>query len=265
MKKIIFTILILLFATNAFALTSSYGADNFTVKSLETGLVDGTIPVIKFGFNPDTGTSFTEVWDVGTVYAYQTVAAKIRVYSTGVDTGAGTGANTVWVQGVDGNYNLIEETFTLDSATGYVESTQSFFRVFRSQVLVAGSGNVNANDIDIKNTAGSVTYARIAASNGQTLMALYTVPAGYTAYVIGWNLSSPKLVDIESHLEMRSNNGVNGSWQIKDHQHVYQSVMIKPYSPYLTVVEKTDIRIRAKTSTGTQECSAGFDLVLVKN
>ena len=91
--------------------------------------------------------------------------------SGGTDNGV-----KITVQGLDANYNEQSVEVTLAGA-GTATTTETFIRVFRA--FVSGS-TAPAGTISITN--GGTTYAYINGDN-QTLMALWTVPAGYTGYI----------------------------------------------------------------------------------
>ena len=91
-------------------------------------------------------------------------------------SGATDAGVTGIVSGLDANYDEVSEAFTLNGSGTYT-TTQTFLRVFRA--YVTGS-TAPAGNITISN--GS-TYAQITAGENQTLMAVYTVPAGKSLYV----------------------------------------------------------------------------------
>jgi hypothetical protein len=142
--------------------------------------------IFKFGFNPDVNGAEETIWDVGGIYAYPSTAVVMTVTTDAgtpakVTTDAGTPANdngvVVTVEGLDGDCNEISEEVTLAGA-GTADTTKTFFRVFRAYVSgsQAPTGNLNI-------TNGGTTYARITLGENQTLMALWTVPAGYTGFL----------------------------------------------------------------------------------
>ena len=100
---------------------------------ISEGRILGTTNIHKFGRNPNVGGAPETIWEQGGVYTYLTVASTVYVYGADAQDGAdGTGARTVTVQGLDANYNEIEETLTVDGAV----STQSFLRVYRHLLLL---------------------------------------------------------------------------------------------------------------------------------
>jgi hypothetical protein len=142
----------------------------------------------KFGFNPDIDDALETVWAEGGLYSYLSAATVLKVSSSSTaDTSAGTGARTVQLYGLDADYNEINETVTLNGQTA-VNTTNSFLRINRMVVRTAGTGGTNAGVIYAG--TGTVTtgvpankYATVAIGDGQSLMALWTVPAGFTLYV----------------------------------------------------------------------------------
>ena len=74
--------------------------------------------VIIFGYNPDVDTSEESVWPDGGTVPHPTTASVLKVSSSSADdTALGTGARTVVIVGLDGSYNQVSETVTLDGQT----------------------------------------------------------------------------------------------------------------------------------------------------
>ena len=62
--------------------------------------------VHKFGFYDSVDTSLTTIWSQGGVYSYLSGASTLYISSSSTaDTGAGTGARTLTVSGVDNNFD----------------------------------------------------------------------------------------------------------------------------------------------------------------
>jgi hypothetical protein len=60
-----------------------------------------------------------------------------------------------------------------------------------NRAFITDTGSTNAGDIDIEAAAaGGTVVARITEGHGQTLMAVYTVPAGKTGYLLKINTSA---------------------------------------------------------------------------
>jgi len=144
--------------------------------------------IYKFGFNTAVGTSEETVWDAGGIYAYAGSAAVASVVSASTaDDLTGTGAQKIKVEGLDANYKFQSVEVDMDG-TNAVSTTETWRRIYRAYVTQAGSGEVNAGNITI--STDGTTRAQISADQGQTLMAVYTVPAGLTGYITGWSIGS---------------------------------------------------------------------------
>lgn len=226
--------------------------------------------IYKFGFNPDVNGSLETIWDQGGLYVYPTSAIQMKVSSTSADdTSAGTGARTIVVYGLDENYNEAEETVTLNGQTE-VLTTTTFIRVFRASVTTAGSGNTAAGNIYIG--TGTVTtgvpatvYAKITLGENQTLMALWTVPAGYTAYLLRDSFSvgtaSPNQY-VTGKLVQRPFNEV---FKTAQKITIVNGFLDQEYLIPVSFTEKTDIEARAFSSGTSNAVASTFNMIYIKN
>ena len=227
--------------------------------------VRGAYHIIKFGENLDVDGSMETIWDGGGLYTYLTSAGVLTVTSTdGDDAAAGTGARTVTVEGIDANYNQVSETLTVGGGAGSVE----FFRVFRAFVATSGSSGTNEGTISIAQGATTLAQIRSVGSPtstglGQTFMSLYTVPAGYTGYIYQFNISTAK-ADGDVFLVKRGHND-NGTWRSQDIVHVNENSIERNYKFPLKIEEKSDIEVRALSTTNNMKCAATFCILLVQN
>ena len=228
--------------------------------------------VFKFGFNPDVDDSPETVWAEGGLYSYLSAATVLKISSSSADdASAGTGARTVELQGLDGDYNQISETVTLNGQTA-VNTTKSFLRIYRMVVKTAGTGAQNAGVIYAG--TGTVTlgvpankYATIAIGDNQTLMALWTVPAGHTAYLLQTDVTVATTQNNKYctvHLVVRPDGEV---FQVKDKFVKSESSHHPQYDIPLKFEEKTDIEVRAigESSGADIAISAGLDIIYIKN
>lgn len=209
--------------------------------------------VQKFGYNSSVGSTFETIWDGGGVYAYAGTPGTAAVTST--DTGSDNGG-TVQVFGLDGSYNLVDETLTIGGGAG----TQTFSRVFRAILKTANTGNSNVGTLTV--TVDSTAVAQIQPTYGQTLMAVYTVPAGYKAYMIQMDVGSSK--DLENEVKLRTKEIANGNvWNTKSFISTRGGFTEKSFRLPLVINEKTDIEVFAKASA-TSSISAGFEIIVEK-
>lgn len=230
--------------------------------NIARGLVKGTSFNHKFGAVPALSINTTgSVWDVeDTLYPWTALdtPAVINVERTNVaDEG-----HSVTIQGLDSDYNFVEETITI-SGTDTLGTT--LFRRVNRAFCTAG-GATNAGDINIEaGAAGGTVVARITEDKGQTLMAVYTVPAGYTAYITqgvasvqaGGNATGDMMIRRFGQDTFR----VGHSFEVTATGGSY----FYPFSVPVAVPEKSDIDIRAKAAGNNSRVTAAFDMILIKN
>jgi hypothetical protein len=218
---------------------------------VQMGIVDNFSGIQKFGYNGSVGTSFETIWDGGGDYTFITSAGTATATSS--NTGADN-AGTVKIFGLDSNYDLAEETLTIGGSAG----STSFIRVFRAIMLTATTGNANVGTISI--TVSSTTVAQIQPTYGQTLMAVYTVPRNYRAYLVQLDVGSSK--DLENEIKFRIKGIDNGNvWNTRSFITTRGGFIEKNYYIPEIILPKTDIEMRAKSSA-TSSISGGFELLL---
>lgn len=251
-------------------LLSSFGAAaNIPIAS---GLVDGYSAIHKFGRNPNVGNVPETIWMHGGIYQYLGVGSDSTVYaySASSDDGAGNdGAQTITVQGLDNDFNLIEETITVNGAA----STASFLRVYRAFVATAGVLTTNDGNILISTAAAGAgtVLADIGVIGGgqttglgQTQLALYTIPAGKTGYLTTWNVGvAPMNNAVTVTLLARELDG-GAPFRSKDIIDTVGGYTTQNYSIPIRFPEKTDIEVRGTGDTGSV-ISSSFDIILVDN
>lgn len=125
-----------------------------------------------FGYNALIGTSYIPAWENNTAYVQPTTGLNMTVTSNVADDGV-----VIRIIGLDVNYEIIAENVTLNSAVPPTTTLQ-FFRI---NDVITTSGNAE-NDIVVAN--GGVTYAKIRGGEGKNQASIYTVPAGYSFYLM---------------------------------------------------------------------------------
>jgi len=225
----------------------------------------------KFGFNPDVDDSLETVWAQGGLYSYLETATNLKVSSSSLDDAVTeTGARQVEVSGLDANYDEITETIVLAGQTAVTTSNQ-FIRVNRMKVISAGSGGQNAGVIyagtgAISSGVPANKYATIAIGDNQTLMALWTVPRNYEAYLLQVDITVATTQNNKyctSSLVARPYGEV---FQVKDKFVKAESSHHQEYSIPLKFDEKTDIEIRAIGDSAGADIaiSAGLDILYIR-
>lgn len=223
---------------------------------LARGAIFDVSHINKFGYNSAVGSSYETITDLGTNNLPTSAAVVSVVSASAADDEGSTGAEKVDIQGLDANYNLQTEEVTMNG-TSAVTTTNTFIRVFRMRVTQAGTGEVNAGNITA--SIGGSDVARILADQGQTLMAVYTVPKDKRAYLIKFQGSISKNQEANFQLRVKDNGG---AWNVKGLWGTFAETVNYEYPVPLEFDEKTDIQIRGKAGA-TSEMGAIFDLVLM--
>ena len=132
----------------------------------------------------------------------------------------------------------------------------TFSRVFRARKVNAS----NVGTITI-NVGGSLA-AQILPGNGQTLMSVYTIPAGYTGYLLKFQGSADKSTAVQFKFFSRPEGGafnLKGQWGTQGGNPVTYD-----YPVPLSFAEKTDLKVEVTTGNNCG-CGAIFDILLVRN
>jgi hypothetical protein len=235
-------------------MAQSYYPNEDTYLNIARGLVKGTTHIHKFGAVPSMSTNTTgTIWDIGnTLYPWSAfaTASTLTLEANIADNGV-----SVTIYGLDANYAEINETVTISA--GAATTTKSFIRVFR-----AFTSSPNTNNINIK--VSSTTVARITAGLGQTLMAVYTIPAGYTGYLTHGTMSAQASADATGNMFVRyfgqTSFRVGHSFEVSGSGGQYDYTFNVP----LAIPEKSDMDIRATTRSNNGRYTAAFDLILIK-
>ena len=233
---------------------SKYIEDDFL--SIARGHVKGASHIHKFGAVPTMSTNTTgTIWDIDDT-KYPWSAFNTPGVLTIPAVNAGDNGHRVKVFGLDANFNLIEEDFTL-SSSGTVTGTKTFARVYRAYYY-----NITTNAGDINIQRGGVTVARISAGKAQTLMCVYTVPAGYTGYLMQGTASiqygGDATIDMFVHYYGQTSFRVGHSAEVAGTGMPYNYKFAVP----IQIPEKSDIDIRASCRSNNSRITAAFDIIL---
>ena len=220
------------------------------------GQIPGHKSVFKFGLNPSVQNVEETVWEGGGLYVYPASALIMTVTSA---SGATDNGVVITISGLDADYNEQSETVTL-AGSGAATTTKSFLRVNRG--FVAGS---QEPDGEITVVSGGVTYAYVNGGN-QTLMAVWTVPAGYDGYLTQ--------LDVTVLTEQNNTFGnirlvtrdLGSVFRTQESFSVEQGTITLPYSIPVRIPEKTDIEYRAIASgtSANLRVSAAFEILYIQ-
>jgi hypothetical protein len=228
----------------------------------------GWLGVNKFGRNQDVDAA-EDIWGTGGNWVAPTAARVHAIVSNDAnDTSAGTGARTVYVEGLNGSYAATSETVTMNGLAS-VNTANSYVIIHRMYVATAGTGEINAGNITATAAVDATVSITIIAGMGQTTFGIYQVPAGYTAYVLDWdtsfqNANANSTADVAFFVKP-----FGGAWNLKsevglsnagDSMHTYE------WRPRLKVLEKSIIKVRCTgVANANADIQTSFDLVLIPN
>ncbi len=227
---------------------------------IAAGHFDGLSHIHKFGAVPamsqnETGT----IWDVDDVeYPWASFGSAATL---GVDRASASDADKqVYIEGLDADYNVISEVVTLTNATANA-TTKSFIRVYRA--FMTNGSATNVGNIDIK--VSSTVVARITAAKGQTLMAVYTIPAGHTGYILKGTATCQSGADATGDMFVRyggqASFRVGHTFEVSGGGGEYTYDFPVP----IPIPEKSDIDVRASVRSNNARLTACFDVLLERN
>lgn len=207
--------------------------------------------VQKFGYNGSVPSTFETVWDGSSVYEFIESATTCAVAS---DSGTDAGM-VITVQGLNSDYQEISE----DIVTGST-GTLLFQRVNRAFVKTPATGQT-ANVGVVTMTVDTKSAAIIGAGIGQTLMAIYTIPAHCRGFLLAMNGGVSKNQEVEMRLLAKEID--DGAAQTKAYEAGIGNNFHRTFVINEMFQPKTDIYIEAKVNA-TAGVSAGFELLLEK-
>ena len=236
------------------------GGDTQFDLNIAAGITTQLANVHKFGAVVTTSATYDTVWSFGGAYTFPSSAGIITAISTSNQDAPGqTGALTVRLEGLDANYNEVEEDFTLNGTVG-VAGTVEFLRTHRAYVLTGNNDNNNIGNINFTHSVG--VTCQIAAGMGQSQVAFYTIPAGKSGYLRSFAATMNKNQENTVRLFQKKPDG--GVFRLASELNLYNSNMHTTFSIPLYFTEKTDIEVRTYTGSNAT-VSSMFDLLIVDN
>lgn len=243
-------------------LSSSSAASNINISM---GLLEGYSGINNVGTsNTISGSQTSSIWGVSdTIYPWSTVdSGGVVSISTTLANGAASTLDSgryVQIYGLDVNFNPIQETISINGSTG--TGTLVFHRINK---MIFHDGPVLINQTQINAQINGTIVGRILIGVGMNSTLLYTVPAGYTAFLTQGTASCNAGGDASVRMFLRPHLGgfitghvfeINGSGG----QYFY------PFTVPMMIPEKSDFDIRATARQNKTIVTCSYDLILVKN
>jgi hypothetical protein len=220
------------------------------------GAISNSKIVHKFGanFDIDQATDPESVWTGGGLYPWASLSSAQTIYCLSTSASDTT---TLTLEGLDANYDEISETVTLTGLTA-VSTTNQFLRVFRMTYDATNVGDIQAR---VTSASGTIV-AKIDAGYAQTLMAVYTIPAGYTGYLVTGDATIDSKKDCQVFMYIRQFGKPFRIGHVAEASGHYRYDFFAP----LPIPEKSDIDIRIDNVSGNDSrVTANFDIVLIKD
>ena len=206
-----------------------------------------------FGYNSLVETNFIPCWENNTAYTQPTTGLSMAVTSNVADNGV-----VIRIIGLDVNYNIIAENLALNSAVPPATANQ-FFRI---NDVVTISGNA-LNDIVVSN--GGITYAKIRGGEGKNQASIYTVPAGYSFYLMRIDAFCATAAQNNRQIYFRNFVCLENDVKLRVAETSFlENMHINRQIPF-RYNEKTDIEFQLRGSAGQQYVSVFGEGVLCKN
>lgn len=223
-----------------------------------------------FGFNSDVDTSTETIWPQGGILPFPSSAIQMKVSSSSAnDTSAGTGARTVYIAGLDADHNEIFETVTLNGQTE-VTTTASFLHINEAYVLTAGSslsaeGTIYIGTGTVTSGVPATIYDVLAFDYNARVTGSYTIPAGYTGYLVSGQFSAGQITGsnaVTGRLVTRAENGIRLTAAVVTINNGAANYL---FDNPVVIPEKTTMEAQAVGAAANNSCSSMFIIILVKN
>jgi hypothetical protein len=234
------------------------------------GQIQGHSTVIVFGYNPDVDTSEETIWPDGGLIPHPTAASVLKISSSSADdASAGTGAQTVFIEGVDGNFNVVSETVILNGQTA-VNTTNLYLYVNSFYVATVGSGGANAGNINagtgtVTSGVPAVLYDIIAIGYNQRTTGHYCVPAGFTGYMTEGSISAGQASGSTAVTAFLKQHGTDNILRVGAVSTVNNSDAAFSFEQPYTIPEKNCVGASAIGAANNNAVSSYFNIILIKN
>lgn len=232
--------------------------------------IQGHSNVIVFGYNPDVDTSEESVWPADGTVPHPAAAATLKISSSSNnDDVAGTGARTVYIAGVDGDYNIVSETVELDGQTA-VNTTNQYLYINEFYVLTVGSGGANAGVVyagtgTVTSGVPAVIYDLINTGYNNRTTGHYCVPAGYTGYMVDGLFSAGQASGSTAVTGFLKTNGPDLILRVGAVSTVNNTETEFVFDPPFVIPEKHCVGASAIGSAANNAVSSYFNIILIKN
>lgn len=176
-------------------------------------------------------------------------------------TVSSTDALTIQITGVDNDYNVICEELVMDGTNDMI--TVNSFLAVNDACIVKASPNVNTSDITgVATTTGSTQF-KIDADNGCVEMCHYTVPDGYSAFLLDARVSTSDNDEATCRIQVAYEDNAYITKAVL--QAVDSSAFLdyKNFPPKIN--ERSRLKVKALSRDNNTRVSLNYQLLVVKD
>lgn len=249
---------------------TQYGKNEDFALQVSRGQIPGHQTVQVFGYNGDVDQTEESVWPDGGTVPHPATASVLKISSSSTDdAAAGTGARTVYIGGVNADFDSVSEIVTLNGQTA-VNTANEYRYVNYFYVVTVGSGGGNAGNINAGTgtvTAGvpAVLYDIIAIGYNQRTTAHFCVPAGYTGYMTEGVITAGQLSGSTAVTAFLKQHGPDEILRVGAVATLNNGSVAYNFAfPYI-IPEKNCVGASAVGSASNNSVSAFFNIVLIEN
>lgn len=234
------------------------------------GQIGGHSVTHIFGHNPDVDTTEVTIWPATGLLGHPAAPTIMKISSSSAsDTAAGTGARTVYINGINGTGGYVSETVTLNGQTE-VNTAHEYDAIETMSVTSVGSGGVNAGIIYAGTgtvTAGvpAVPYSAIGIGDNLSLVGHWTCPTGYTGYLVYGSVTCGDTGGsqyITARIKLRGQDGIIRTAAITT---LGRGSVEYPFTYPVKIMAGECITATAKGSSNNNDVSSYFQIVLVRD
>lgn len=230
--------------------------------SVARGLVTGQYNEMKNAVSPSMSSGSHTIWSQDSLYPWAswTTAQKLYIVSSSAsDTG-----QTLRLEGLDASYNKITEDVTTNGTTA-VQTTQNFLRLNRGYLI---AGNTNVGTITERLVSGSGTIVGgMAVGYGRNKQGVFTVPNGYTAYILYGDVTSFKngQGQIDGQIDMYVRTSQSAPFLNAFAAGAGNGQYRNEFNVPLPIPQRSDIDVRFSPSANGVVVSCNWEMILIPN
>lgn len=226
------------------------------------GAINGITPIAFAGSNPDVGTSFETLWDVGGIFVYPIAGETWEIVSNNVnDTLLGTGARQLVISGLDDNYLAAQEVVNLNGTTPVLTITTTWFRINGIVIISSGSSQFNEGTITLRVSGAGDIRSQILPQLSASFNGFFTVPIGKTLFLSQISSFIPKGEDVtivSRVLIFGTNTWISGS-----NTEIYQNPASIEFKTLPAIPERSDIEFRVSSTNQSVRVTVSTEGTLV--